>query len=224
MKKLISLLLGLMMVLMISTAMAETVVVAPGETLEMKVSLTAANDDGAIIGIKTNDAPVTFVSAVGGEVNDTVPPKAFNDRFVIVNIEGVSLLPDGSDYVEKVTSYKLSNLVTGVIGTLTFKVDADAEEGTYTVAAYKVEGNCTVDGTVTFEVKKAASGRIPGDANDDGRVNARDALLIAKYAAGWENLVINLENAEVNGDGRVNARDALAIAKYAAGWEDVVLK
>ena len=222
MKKLISLLLGLMMVLMISTAMAETVVVEPGATLEMKVSLTAANDDGAIIGIKTNDAPVTFVSAVGGEVNDTVPPKAFNDYFVTVNIEGVSFKPDGSDLAGNVGSYKLSNLVTGVIGTLTFKVDADAEEGTYTVAAYKVEGNCTVDGTVTFEVKKAASGRIPGDADNNGKVNALDAMLTLKYASRWD-VEINLANADVDANGKVKAIDALTILKYASRW-DVVLK
>ena len=222
MKKLVSLLLGLMMVFMISTAMAETVVVKPGETLEMKVSLSSASGKGAEVGIKTNDAPVTFVSAVGGDVNDTVPPKAFNDFFVVVNIEGVSIKPDGTGLSGNLNDYTLSDLTDGVIGTLTFQVDADAEEGTYTVEAYKKSGSCTVTGSVTFEVKGAS--RLPGDANNDGKVNARDALLIAKYAAGWQDLVINLENAEVNADGRVNARDALAIAKYAAGWEDVVLK
>ena len=224
MKRIVSLLLGLMMVFMVSTAMAETVTVEPGATLEMKVSLTSANDDGAIIGIKTNEAPVEFAGAVGGNVNDTVPPKAFNDFFVVVNIEGVDIKPDGSGLTGSLDAYTKSNLVTGQIGTLTFTVDEDAEEGTYTVEAYVKEGSCTVEGSITFEVKKAASNRLPGDANDDGKVNARDALLIAKYAAGWEDLEINLENAEVNEDGRVNARDALAIAKYAAGWEDVVLK
>ena len=218
MKKLIFLLLGLMMVLMISTAMAETVVVAPGETLEMKVSLTAANDDGAIIGIKTNDAPVTFVSAVGGEVNDTVPPKAFNDYFVTVNIEGVSFKPDGSDLAGNVGSYKLSNLVTGVIGTLTFKVDADAEEGTYTVAAYKVEGNCTVDGTVTFEVKKAASGRVPGDVNNDGEVDMIDSVMLDRYLADWD-VTINMSNADVNGDGEVDMIDSVMLDRYLADWD-----
>lgn len=222
MKKLVSLLLSLMMVFMISTAMAETVVVKPGDTLEMKVSLSGASGQGAEIGIKTNDAPVTFVSAVGGDVNDTVPPKAFNDFFVVVNIEGVNIKPDGTGMTGSLDDYTLSNLVDGTIGTLTFQVDADAAAGVYTVEAYKKSGSCTVTGSVTFEVK--SSDRLPGDANDDGKVNARDALLVAKYAAGWEDLVINLENAEVNADGRVNARDALAIAKYAAGWEDIVLK
>lgn len=222
MKKLISLLLGLMMVLMISTAMAETVVVAPGETLEMKVSLTAANDDGAIIGIKTNDAPVTFVSAVGGEVNDTVPPKAFNDYFVTVNIEGVSFKPDGSDLAGNVGSYKLSNLVTGVIGTLTFKVDADAEEGTYTVAAYKVEGNCTVDGTVTFEVKKAASGRVPGDANNDGVFDVIDILMCLQKNSGW-NVTINESNCDVNQDGVFDVIDILMMLQKNSGWDVTLL-
>ncbi len=224
MKRIVSLLLGLLMVFMISTAMAETVVVKPGETLEMVVSLSGASGKGAEVGIKLNEAPVEFVDAVGGEVNDTVPPKKFTGFFVVVNIQGVDINDYGTGMTGSLDDYTLSNLEDGVIGILTFKVAEDAEDGIYTVEAYKKSGSCTVNGSVTFEVKSAASDRIPGDANDDGLVNARDALLVAKYAAGWENLVINLENAEVNADGLVNARDALAIAKYAAGWEDVVLK
>ena len=144
MKKLVSLLLGLMMVFMISSATAETVVVTPGQTLEMKVTLSGASGKGAEVGIKTNDAPVTFISAVGGEANDTVPPKAFNDFFVVVNIEGVTIKPDGTGMTGSLDDYTLSNLVDGLIGTLTFKVDEDAEDGTYTVEAYKKSGTCTV--------------------------------------------------------------------------------
>lgn len=222
MKRIVSLLLGLMMVFMVSAAMAETVTVEPGATLEMKVTLTSANDDGAIIGIKTNEAPVEFAGAVGGNVNDTVPPKAFNDFFVVVNIEGVDIKPDGSGLTGSLDDYTKSNLVTGQIGTLTFTVDEDAEEGTYTVEAYVKEGSCTVDGIVTFEVKKAASGRIPGDVNDDGEVDPMDGLLIARYLADWD-VKINLANADVNADGEVDPMDGLLLSRYLADW-DVELK
>lgn len=219
MKKSVSLLLSLLLILMVSTATAESVVtVSRGSTVSMDVSITSASGTSAKIGIKTNNAPVTFVRAVGGSVNDTVPPQAFNDYFAVVNIEGVSLLPDGTDFSGSVGDYTLSTLVDGVIGTLTFRINDDAELGTYTVEAYKSSGSCTVVGSVIFEVVD----RIPGDANNDGKVSAADALLTLKYAANWE-VEINLLNADVTADGKVTAVDALNILKYTANW-DIELK
>ena len=66
------------------------------------------------------------------------------------------------------------------------------------------------------------SNRIPGDVNDDGRVDIHDALLVFQYDAGW-NVTINQRNADVNEDGRIDTSDALLILQYSAG-EKVVLK
>ena len=223
MKKIVSLLLSLMMICMMTAALAEDaatgVQTTPGGTLSFDVSVT---EGGSIakIGIKTNGAPVTFTSAVGGSVNDTVPPKALDDYFVVTNMDGVSISPDGTTLSGSLDSFTVAALEAGVVGTLTFTVNEDAAYGTYTVEAYKVQGDCTVSGAVTFTV----SDRLPGDANADGIVNALDAMTIAKYAAGWENVSINLSNADVTADGTVNALDAMNIAKYAAGWENVELK
>lgn len=220
MKRLVSLLLGLLMVFMISTAMAETVAVYPGDTLEMTVSLSSASGKGMVIGIKTNDAPVTFVSAVGGEVNDTVPPKAFNDFFVVVNINGVDIKPDGTGLTGSLDSYTLSNLVKGVIGTLTFQVDKDAAEGTYTVEAYKESGSSTVNGSITFEVLK--SKRVPGDVNEDGVFNIVDILMCLQKNSGW-NVTINESNADVNQDGMFNIVDILMMLQKNSGWDVTLL-
>ena len=59
-----------------------------------------------------------------------------------------------------------------------------------------------------------------GDVNGGGRVNARDARLLLRYAAGLaaENEIV-LVAADYNGDGRVNARDARALLRYAAGLD-----
>ncbi len=57
-----------------------------------------------------------------------------------------------------------------------------------------------------------------GDANCDGRVNAMDATLAARYAVGTLTLSDQgLLNADVNLDGRVNAMDATLIARYSVG-------
>lgn len=222
MKKLVSLLLGLMMIFMVSAAMAETVTVNPGDTLELEVTLSSASGNGAEIGIETNDAPVTFVGAVGGSVNDTVPPKAFNDYFVVVNIDGVDILPDGTGLTGSLDDYTLSTLEDGHVGTLTFQVDTDAEEGTYTVSVYKKSGSCTVEGSVTFEIV-AASDRLPGDVNDDGVVDLIDSVLLERYLAEWDDVTINLVNADVNGDGEVDLIDSVILDRYLAEWDDVVL-
>ena len=72
------------------------------------------------------------------------------------------------------------------------------------------------------EVKTvAASGgvnvinRFPGDINDDGKVDVRDAIRLAKYLA-KENVEINLSNANVNGDDKVDVRDLIRLKKYLA--------
>lgn len=222
MKKLVSLLIGLMMVFIVSAAMAETVIVAPGDTLEFDVNLVSASGNGAKIGLETNDAPVTFVSAVGGSVNDTVPPKAFNDFFVIVNIDGVDISADGTGLSGSLQDYSLAALADGHIGTLTFMVDEDAAEGTYTVETVNVVGSCTVDGSITFEVKAASEG-LPGDVNDDGVVDLVDSVLLERYLAEWDGITINMINADVNNDGEVDLVDSVLLDRYLAEWDDVVL-
>lgn len=211
MKKLVSLLIGLMMVFIVSAAMAETVIVAPGDTLEFDVNLVSASGNGAKIGLETNDAPVTFVSAVGGSVNDTVPPKAFNDFFVVVNIDGVDISADGTGLSGSLQDYSLAALADGHIGTLTFMVDEDAAEGTYTVETVKVVGSCTVDGSITFEVK-AASDRLPGDVDVDGDVDLIDVMLTSTYVYVEAN-DINLLNADMDEDGEITLMDIMAIAR-----------
>lgn len=222
MKRIAAVLLGLMMAFAACMASAEAVAAKSGDELSFDISIFSASGTDAKIGIKTNGAPVTFVRAAGGEVNDVVPPQAFDGFFALVNDDGITISADGSSISGTATGLKA--LANGKIGTLTFRVNGGAAPGTYTVEAYKKEGAVTVAGSLTFTISQQVAGeRIPGDANMDGSVDARDALLIAKYAADWQGLTIDLENAEVNGDGSIDARDALAIAKYAAGW-DVVLK
>ncbi len=57
-----------------------------------------------------------------------------------------------------------------------------------------------------------------GDANDDGKVNAMDATLVARYAVGNYTLSDKaMYLCDVNGDEKINAMDATLIARYAVG-------
>ena len=60
-----------------------------------------------------------------------------------------------------------------------------------------------------------ASQGITGDANGDGIVNAKDALRILRYRAGYS-VEIDTELADFNEDGVVNAKDAAALLRMLA--------
>lgn len=64
--------------------------------------------------------------------------------------------------------------------------------------------------------------RVAGDANDDGRTDLYDALLVMQYEAGW-NVAINTDCADVNADAKITLADALLIIQYASG-ANVILK
>ena len=58
--------------------------------------------------------------------------------------------------------------------------------------------------------------RIKGDANDDGRITAGDALLYLRYAVGQDISPYHLDSSDdVTGDGRITASDALKVLKMA---------
>lgn len=218
MKRFVALLIGFLMVFGAFSAMAETVNAKPGEQLSFDISISAASGTDAKVGIKTNDAPVTFVSAVGGPTNDVVPPKTFSGFFVLVNDDGITIAGDGTSISGKPTGPK--TLANGTVGKLTFKVNDNATVGqTYTVEAYKKEGSVTVAGSITFIVAGGTTGdRVPGDVNEDGEVDPMDSLLLDRYLADWGNS-INLANADVNGDGEVDPMDALLLDRYLADWD-----
>lgn len=64
--------------------------------------------------------------------------------------------------------------------------------------------------------------RLPGDVNEDGVVNAKDALRVMQYDAGWD-VIINGWQGDVNADGHTDLSDAVLIFQYASGL-DVQLK
>jgi len=61
------------------------------------------------------------------------------------------------------------------------------------------------------------SNKLKGDVNCDGKVTARDALMVLQVYAGLIDNLPCMKNADVNHDGRVNSLDALFILQYVAG-------
>lgn len=57
-----------------------------------------------------------------------------------------------------------------------------------------------------------------GDCNSDGKIDAKDMLLIRKYLSKW-NVEIDKEAADCNVDGKIDSKDMLLLRKYLAKWE-----
>ncbi len=81
------------------------------------------------------------------------------------------------------------------------------------------EHTCESCGHVELEVMEPVDALL-GDANGDGKVNARDARALLRYIADLvDESEIELAAADYNHDGKVNARDARAILRAIAGLD-----
>lgn len=54
---------------------------------------------------------------------------------------------------------------------------------------------------------------VPGDADRNGTINARDVIAVMRYIAGWKDDGFDPALADITGDGRINAKDVLFIMK-----------
>lgn len=216
MKKLLSLVLCLVMVLAAIPAMAEDAY-KPGDEVKISVDVAAAN--GAIIAkirVSADDGGLEFVGAEA-------------------SLSGVAPNKNGGAFV--VYSSDLTSPLSGTVGTVTFKVKDDAADGDYEILVSCVDGSdtnygtatCSVTGSTTVKVKAQTeeppvSDRVPGDANEDGSVNTADALVIMQKIAGYPGITLNESNADCNRDGSVNTADALRIMQKIAGYPGVTLE
>ena len=215
MKKIVSLLLSLMLICTMGMAMADTVdagVVEPGAQLTIKIELTAVSGEAAVISIVTDGAPVEFVDAEGGEVNDVIPPNTDPDSglkgtFQVVNMPNASIDKNGNASGSDVTP---AALVTGHVANLTIKVSDTAAAGIYKVYTKDDLGACTVDGAVTFTVEATAG--LLGDVDEDGDVDLVDIMKTANYIYVEKESYINLTNADVDADGSITLVDIMRIA------------
>lgn len=58
-----------------------------------------------------------------------------------------------------------------------------------------------------------------GNANSDGEVDVKDATLILKHLAEWEDLEMSESNADANDDGIIDLKDVTLILQYLAEWD-----
>lgn len=89
----------------------------------------------------------------------------------------------------------------------------------YTIHFFDYTGVFEIDGvTYVCNDDGRLSDMLPGDANGDGEVNSKDAVLLKKHLAGYEGLIFDREAADVNGDNEVDSKDAVRLLRYLAGY------
>ena len=115
--------------------------------------------------------------------------------------EDITIMDEDTVYAAREAYDALTDGQKGYIDDETLQKLTDAEDA---IAALKV---------VTV---------IIGDVNGDGVVNNRDAMILDRYVAGWENygkLLGYKTCSDLNRDDEVNNRDAMILDRYVANWE-----
>jgi len=126
-----------------------------------------------------------------------------------------------------------NNTFNGELVTLTFEISENAPSGDYpiTIDYYKGVNGDYVDGDdanydenfapVSLKYTNGAisvSRHTPGDINDDGKINEKDATLLLRCLAGWNLTEVVEEAFDTNGDDAVDSNDTINLLRYLAGW------
>ncbi|MGN1104870.1 MAG: dockerin type I domain-containing protein [Candidatus Coproplasma sp.] len=153
----------------------------------------------------------------------------YSQNFELISVEQGSCLKESSytasasyDVNPYVMTWTSTDAVvpSGTAVTLTFKTvnDVLVETENITLSAEECFGNSLEDVEVTTSnCTVTFTDIVFGDVNGDALVNGKDAIILARYLAGWENIQIS-SGADVNNDGSVNGKDAILLARYLAGW------
>lgn len=186
-----------------------------GQTVTVPVSIT--KNPGIVslkVAVQYDTTQLELVGVEAGDFGSTqgdVPALSFGP---------IEKAPFIINWVDALTHE--NNTATGVLANLTFKIKEGAT-GTTTVSVdYAEEDAFDVDlksvlfrteaGTVTVTTY------VPGDINDDGKVNVRDLGLLQQHLNGWD-VVIYEAAADTNDDGKVNVRDLGLLQQYLNGWD-----
>ena len=192
---------------------ASKTTVAPGDTFTVTVSLT--------------DMKSCFSGGYLFNYNEDVFEYVANSGVALVKdfvLSGVSTI--NGHLAGYFMNTENGNDIKGNLFQIILKVKDGAAFGQYEITGTpsltvlngetKDEVACTTN-SVTITIGEQTG--LLGDANGDGKVNLRDAILTLQAANG-KDIEIDKTNADVTGDGKVNIRDAIMILKRANGNKD----
>ena len=192
----------------------------PTATVKVNGKTLTPNTDYTI-GYSNNTNAGTATVTITGKGNYTgTVSKTFTISAVSIGSATVSLPKTSYTYtgsaIKPTPTVKVGSttLTPGTDYTVSYKDNTNVGTATVTITG---KGNYKDSALKTFTIT-ANSGRVPGDANGDGKVNINDVLLIQQLIAEWKVDVIEA-NCDVNADQKVNINDVLLIQQKIAEWD-----
>ncbi len=140
------------------------------------------------------------------------------------------ILVEGSELPTKDTEIYYINQETADSSSVAFNVYPKTPDATTDMTLY-ISSSAEDFDLVSIPMSYAVNAtevvnpsRIPGDANDDAKVDIKDAIAIRRFIAGGFGITINEAAANVNGDEKVDIKDAIAIRRFIAGGYGTILQ
>lgn len=94
-------------------------------------------------------------------------------------------------------------------GEHTVMIMAQVNDGSNTVLKALIDGNGEEDPIIVETV----SDHMPGDVNNDGKVNSKDVVALFRYIAKFD-IEVNTAAIDINGDGKENNKDVVTLFRY----------
>ena len=112
----------------------------------------------------------------------------------------------GFEYSLDGKNWQKDNVFKGLAAGQTYTVYQRVAETDTTYASASSEGTCVALCTV-------------GDLDGDEEITDWDGVLLARYLAGWNVDISNVDALDIDGDGEITDWDGVLLDRYLAGWD-----
>lgn len=184
-----------------------------------KATANTGNDVVVNISLKNNPGIVGFRFSIKYDTNALTLKSAEGVDMDVMFSENLTDYPFVASWESGTKEIDTNEAVVK----LTFTVKENTSEGIYPITVeiddddfYNIK-----EENIKFEVVNGAitvRSYLPGDINNDGKVNMKDLTRLHQYINGWKVTVVQ-EAIDVNGDGKVNMKDLTRLHQYINGWK-----
>lgn len=189
----------------------------PGALVEVNINIeNNPGIIGALLSIEYDDG-LTLVNATTGSA------------FTALSMTNPGEFKSPCNFSWDTPDISKEDIKDGVFLTLTFAISETVTPGTELNIKASAENDAFIDSSLTpVKLNITNNGIIainylPGDVNNDGKVNMTDVVLLRRDITGGYNVSVNKSAEDVNADGKINMTDVVLIRRYITGGYGVVL-
>ena len=198
-RKLSALLLAALLLVSLSmTALAEDTSTCGAYNVKAESGYTLTPDGTADSGFYANASAFTL----------SCPAGTSGEQTLVLLLAGESRVPtaDNLQYIDQQASD----------GSVSFTLKPKELTAGTSYSVYLSTTSKAVTKVASFQYGEKPAYTL-GDVNNDGKIDAKDAVLVLRYAAKLADLNLQQQlSADVNADGAIDAKDAVKILRYAA--------